>query len=80
MNERTALLPAFAPADRLAALDLLDPVAETPRWHSARTREARLEAFRLCVAHEDRRAEMVRRAAVPKTGTGVVSGSERGAR
>ena len=59
---RADLLPLLAPPDRLGALDLLEAVAETPREHSARTREARLLAYRLWCQHEDRRVEMIGRA------------------
>ena len=64
MTDRTALLPAFVPADYLAALDLLDPVAPVPptTWRESIDREWRLAQYRARCARDDRRVEMVRRA------------------
>lgn len=71
---RTDNLPAFAPRDYLAALDLLEPVAPGPlKAHQAaewKARKQRRAAWRLWCQREDRRVEMVERAAVPEMGTG----------
>ena len=63
MTDRTALLPAFVHADYRWALDLLDPVAETPptTWRESIDRTWRLAEFRVRCQHDDRRVEMVRR-------------------